>query len=113
MTTINGPPIDSFGRRIEYARLSVTDRRDLRCRYRVAEKMQFLPRREVLTFPEIEQPADALIARGVRRIRLTGGEPLVRPDIEHAPTCCGCVAPMWLLRYIWGRVGRSAADTSY
>lgn len=74
--------IDSFGRRITYVRLSVTDRCDLRCRYCMAERMEFLPHRELLNFEEIEQLADVLIARGVRRIRLTGGEPLVRRGIE-------------------------------
>lgn len=73
--------VDSFGRRITYVRLSVTDRCDLRCRYCMAEKMEFLPRSDLLTFEEIESLADALIARGVRRIRLTGGEPLVRRGI--------------------------------
>ncbi len=74
--------IDTFGRRIEYVRLSVTDRCDLRCRYCMAETMQFLPNAELLTFPEIVELVDALIARGVRRVRLTGGEPLVRRGIE-------------------------------
>lgn len=73
--------IDSFGRRIEYVRLSVTDRCDLRCRYCMAERMQFLPRRELLSLEELAKLSDILIARGVRRIRLTGGEPLVRRDI--------------------------------
>jgi cyclic pyranopterin phosphate synthase len=73
--------IDSFGRRITYVRLSVTDRCDLRCRYCMAEKMVFLPRADLLTLEEIAQLADAFIARGVKRIRLTGGEPLVRRGI--------------------------------
>src|SRR3954469_3828482 len=73
--------IDSFGRRITYVRLSVTDRCDLRCRYCMAEQMRFLPRSDVLTFEEIETLAGLFIARGVRRIRLTGGEPLVRRGI--------------------------------
>jgi len=73
--------IDTFGRRITYVRLSVTDRCDLRCRYCMAEEMRFLPRRDVLSFEEIEALADIFIARGVRRIRLTGGEPLVRRDV--------------------------------
>ena len=73
--------IDAFGRRITYVRLSVTDRCDLRCRYCMAEEMRFLPKREVLTFEEIEALVDLFIARGVRRIRLTGGEPLVRRDV--------------------------------
>jgi cyclic pyranopterin phosphate synthase len=73
--------IDSFGRRIDYVRLSVTDRCDLRCRYCMAETMTFLPRSELLTLEEMVQLADAFIARGVTRIRLTGGEPLVRRGI--------------------------------
>jgi cyclic pyranopterin phosphate synthase len=74
--------IDTFGRRISYVRLSVTDRCDLRCRYCMAEEMRFLPRSDLLSFEEIETLADLFIARGVRRIRLTGGEPLVRRGIE-------------------------------
>lgn len=73
--------IDGFGRRISYVRLSVTDRCDLRCRYCMAEQMTFLPRQDILRFEEIEQLADLFIARGVTRIRLTGGEPLVRRDV--------------------------------
>ena len=73
--------IDGFGRRIDYVRLSITDRCDLRCRYCMAEKMQFLPRSELLTIEELSQLADLLIMRGVRRIRLTGGEPLVRRGV--------------------------------
>jgi GTP 3',8-cyclase len=74
--------IDGFGRRITYVRLSVTDRCNLRCRYCMAERMEFLPRNQVLTFDEVEALADIFIARGVKRIRLTGGEPLVRKGIE-------------------------------
>ena len=74
--------VDAFGRRITYVRLSVTDRCDLRCRYCMSERMQFLPKREILTLEEMAELADLLIARGVRRIRLTGGEPLVRRGIE-------------------------------
>ncbi len=73
--------IDGHGRRIDYVRLSVTDRCNLRCSYCMSEEMTFLPRRDLLTFEEIEQLARHLIARGVRRIRLTGGEPLVRKNI--------------------------------
>ena len=72
---------DGLGRRISYLRISVTDRCDLRCRYCMAEKMQFLPRNEVLSLEEIALLADMFVARGIRRIRLTGGEPLVRRDI--------------------------------
>jgi cyclic pyranopterin phosphate synthase len=75
--------IDGFGRHITYVRMSVTDRCDLRCRYCMAEKMTFLPRKDVLSLEEIVELADIFIARGVKRIRLTGGEPLVRKNIEH------------------------------
>lgn len=81
--------VDSFGRRITYARLSVTDRCDLRCRYCMAERMQFLPRREILTFEEMTALADILIARGVRKIRLTGGEPLVRKGVMELVRALG------------------------
>lgn len=75
------PLVDGLGRRISYLRISVTDRCDLRCRYCMSERMQFLPRDKVLTLEEIALLADLFIARGVDRIRLTGGEPLVRRDI--------------------------------
>jgi len=75
------PLIDGFGRRITYLRISVTDRCDLRCRYCMAEEMRFLAPSRLMTIDEIEQIADAFIARGVRRIRLTGGEPLVRRGV--------------------------------
>jgi cyclic pyranopterin phosphate synthase len=75
--------IDSFGRRISYVRMSVTDRCDFRCRYCMAEQMTFVPRSEVLALKELVELADIFIARGVRRIRLTGGEPLVRKGVEH------------------------------
>jgi cyclic pyranopterin phosphate synthase len=73
--------IDSFGRRITYVRLSVTDRCDLRCRYCMAEKMSFLPKDRLLSLEELEALADLLIGRGVSKLRLTGGEPLVRRGI--------------------------------
>jgi cyclic pyranopterin phosphate synthase len=79
----SSPMIDGFGRRITYVRMSVTDRCDLRCRYCMAETMTFLPRKDVLSLEEIVDLADIFIARGVKRIRLTGGEPLVRKGIEH------------------------------
>ncbi|MES2156810.1 MAG: GTP 3',8-cyclase MoaA [Pseudomonadota bacterium] len=72
---------DGLGRRISYLRISVTDRCDLRCRYCMAEKMQFLPKNQVLTLEEIALLADLFVARGIDKIRLTGGEPLVRRDI--------------------------------
>lgn len=71
---------DGFGRRIDYLRISVTDRCDLRCRYCMAERMTFLPRSAILTLEEIAIIADRFIARGVTKIRLSGGEPLLRRD---------------------------------
>ncbi len=75
------PLIDGFGRRITYLRLSVTDRCDLRCTYCMAEDARFEPKASVLTLEELAHVADAFVARGVRKIRLTGGEPLVRRNI--------------------------------
>ncbi|ODT80165.1 MAG: cyclic pyranopterin phosphate synthase MoaA [Pelagibacterium sp. SCN 64-44] len=75
------PLIDRFGRRISYLRISVTDRCDFRCVYCMAEDMAFLPKKDILSFEEIEAIAGAFIARGTSKIRLTGGEPLVRRDI--------------------------------
>ena len=80
--------IDSFGREINYARLSVTDRCDFRCVYCMAEKMTFVPRKDILSLEELYQTAAALIASGITKIRLTGGEPLIRNDI------------MWLIKKI-------------
>jgi cyclic pyranopterin phosphate synthase len=73
--------LDGCGRKIDYLRLSVTDRCDFRCIYCMAETMQFLPRQQVLTLEEIERTARLFISQGVRKVRLTGGEPLVRPGI--------------------------------
>jgi len=75
------PLVDRYGRHISYLRISVTDRCDFRCVYCMAENMTFLPKKEVLSFEEIETIAMAFIGRGVGKIRLTGGEPLVRRDI--------------------------------
>jgi cyclic pyranopterin phosphate synthase len=75
------PLVDRYGRQISYLRISVTDRCDFRCVYCMSEHMEFLPKSEVLSFEEIDQIALAFIARGTRKIRLTGGEPLVRRDI--------------------------------
>jgi GTP 3',8-cyclase len=78
-TTTQAPAMqDGFGRRIDYVRLSLTDRCDMRCRYCMAEDMVFLPRSEVLSLEEIVELAGRFVSRGVRRIRLTGGEPLAR-----------------------------------
>src|SRR4249919_714611 len=73
--------IDGYGRRISYVRLSITDRCDFRCRYCMAEQMHFLPKEELLSFGEIETLVDLFIARGVTKLRLTGGEPLVRRGV--------------------------------
>jgi cyclic pyranopterin phosphate synthase len=80
---------DRHGRRIDYLRISVTDRCDLRCRYCMSETMQFLPRREILTLEEIAVIAERFISRGVRRIRLSGGEPLVRRDFGDLARALG------------------------
>jgi len=73
--------IDKFGRRIDYVRLSVTDRCDFRCVYCMAEEMTFLPRDQVLSLEEIYEVGAAFVRLGVNKLRLTGGEPLVRRDI--------------------------------
>lgn len=75
------PLVDPFGRKITYLRLSVTDRCDLRCNYCMSENMTFLPKSDLLDASELEAVAEAFIARGVRKIRVTGGEPLVRKNI--------------------------------
>ena len=75
------PLVDTFQRRISYLRLSVTDRCDLRCSYCMPERMQFLPRKEVLSLEELYKLSLGFIGRGVTKIRVTGGEPLVRRDI--------------------------------
>ena len=72
---------DQFLRKINYLRVSVTDRCDLRCVYCMKEKMNFLPKNEVLNLEEIERLCDNFIELGVEKIRLTGGEPLVRKNI--------------------------------
>src|SRR5690348_15319159 len=75
------PLIDGFGRRVTYLRLSVTDRCDLRCVYCMAEHMVFLPKAEVLTLEELDRLASAFVDLGVRKLRITGGEPLVRKGV--------------------------------
>jgi len=75
------PMIDPFGREVSYLRVSVTDRCDFRCVYCMAEDMTFLPKREVLTLEELDRLCSAFVDKGVRKLRLTGGEPLVRKNI--------------------------------
>ena len=77
------PLIDPFQRAITYLRISVTDRCDLRCVYCMSEEMQFLPKRDLLSLEELDRLCGVFIARGVRKLRITGGEPLVRRDIMH------------------------------
>ena len=73
--------IDPFGRKISYLRVSVTDRCDFRCVYCMAEEMTFLPKAELLTLEELDRLCGAFVAKGVDRLRITGGEPLVRRDV--------------------------------
>jgi cyclic pyranopterin phosphate synthase len=75
------PMIDPFGRAVTYLRVSVTDRCDFRCTYCMSEHMTFLPKPEILSLEELDQVCTAFIAKGVRKLRLTGGEPLVRRDV--------------------------------
>ncbi|OXT00297.1 GTP 3',8-cyclase MoaA [Notoacmeibacter marinus] len=73
--------IDPFGRHVTYLRVSVTDRCDFRCTYCMAENMTFLPRKDLLTLEELDRLCSTFVAKGVRKLRLTGGEPLVRKNI--------------------------------
>ena len=82
----NPPLVDPFGRGIEYLRVSVTDRCDFRCVYCMSEHMTFLPKKDLLTLEELDRLCSAFVAQGVRKLRITGGEPLVRKNI------------MWLFR---------------
>jgi cyclic pyranopterin phosphate synthase len=79
--TPHGPLVDRFGRSITYLRVSVTDRCDFRCVYCMAEDMTFLPKKDVLSLEELDRLCSAFVARGVRKLRLTGGEPLVRRNV--------------------------------
>ncbi len=80
-TRTHAPLIDPFQRAITYLRVSVTDRCDLRCVYCMSEDMTFLPRKSLLSLEELDRLCSAFIARGVKKLRLTGGEPLVRRDL--------------------------------
>src|SRR5215203_4336404 len=73
--------IDPFGRGISYVRVSVTDRCDFRCVYCMTEDMTFLPKADILTLEELDRLCSVFIAKGVRKLRLTGGEPLVRRNV--------------------------------
>jgi len=86
--------IDPFGRAITYLRVSVTDRCDFRCVYCMAEDMVFLPKKDLLTLEELDRLCGAFIRHGVKKLRLTGGEPLVRRDV------------MWLIRRLGEQLGQ-------
>ncbi|MCS6877967.1 MAG: GTP 3',8-cyclase MoaA [Geminicoccaceae bacterium] len=90
--------IDPFGRAITYVRISVTDRCDFRCVYCMAENMTFVPKAELLTLEELDRLASVFVDLGVRRIRLTGGEPLVRRNV------------MWLVEQIGRHVREGRLD---
>ena len=90
--------IDPFQRAITYLRVSVTDRCDFRCVYCMSEHMTFLPKRELLTLEELDRLCSAFVARGVRRLRITGGEPLVRKNI------------MWLFRALSRHLDQGTLD---
>jgi cyclic pyranopterin phosphate synthase len=75
--------IDPFGRTVDYLRVSVTDRCDFRCTYCMAEDMAFLPKKDLLTLEELDRLCTVFVEKGVRKLRLTGGEPLVRKNIMH------------------------------
>ena len=78
---LSSPLVDPFGRVVNYVRVSVTDRCDLRCAYCMSEDMNFLPKRDVLSLEELDRLCSAFVGLGTRRLRITGGEPLVRRGI--------------------------------
>ncbi|MBJ3774606.1 GTP 3',8-cyclase MoaA [Acuticoccus mangrovi] len=78
---MTAPLIDTFGRTVSYLRISVTDRCDFRCVYCMSEHMSFLPKKELLSLEEVDRVASAFVARGVKKLRITGGEPLVRRNV--------------------------------
>ncbi|MGQ0455497.1 MAG: GTP 3',8-cyclase MoaA [Hyphomicrobium sp.] len=78
---VSAPLVDPFGRGIDYLRVSVTDRCDFRCVYCMSEHMTFLPKKDLLTLEELDRLCSAFVSRGVRKLRITGGEPLVRKNI--------------------------------
>jgi cyclic pyranopterin phosphate synthase len=90
--------IDPFGRRITYLRVSVTDRCDFRCVYCMSDDMVFLPKKDLLTLEELDRLCAAFIRHGVTKLRLTGGEPLVRRDV------------IWLIRKLGSRIGQGLEE---
>jgi GTP 3',8-cyclase len=88
--TVAPPPmVDPFGRAVTYLRVSVTDRCDFRCVYCMAEEMTFLPKADLLSLEELDRLCSAFIAKGVRKLRLTGGEPLVRRGLMNLVASLG------------------------
>ncbi len=81
LSSATNPMIDPFGRGIDYLRVSVTDRCDFRCVYCMSEHMTFLPKKDLLSLEELDRLCSAFVAKGVRKLRITGGEPLVRKNI--------------------------------
>lgn len=94
----SAPMIDPFGRLVTYLRVSVTDRCDFRCVYCMSEHMTFLPKRDLLTLEELDRLCSAFVSRGVRKLRITGGEPLVRKNI------------LWLFRALARHLEAGALD---
>ncbi|NJM56013.1 MAG: radical SAM protein, partial [Verrucomicrobiae bacterium] len=92
------PMVDPFGRHISYLRVSVTDRCDFRCVYCMSEHMTFLPKKDLLSLEELDRLCSAFVSRGVRKLRITGGEPLVRKNI------------MWLFRALARHLDSGALD---
>src|SRR5919108_3000288 len=92
------PLIDPFGRHVTYLRVSVTDRCDFRCVYCMSEHMTFLPKKDLLTLEELDRVCSAFVARGVSKLRITGGEPLVRKNI------------LWLFRALSRHLRNGALD---
>ncbi len=90
--------VDPFGRHVSYLRVSVTDRCDFRCVYCMAENMTFLPKKDLLTLEELDRLCTAFVAKGVRKLRITGGEPLVRKNI------------MWLFEALSRHLDAGALD---
>jgi GTP 3',8-cyclase len=97
-TRLTAPMVDPFGRHVTYLRVSVTDRCDFRCVYCMSEHMSFLPKRDLLTLEELDRLCSAFVSRGVRKLRITGGEPLVRKNI------------LWLFRALSRHLAGGALD---
>ena len=97
-TRPTAPMVDPFGRHVTYLRVSVTDRCDFRCVYCMSEHMSFLPKRDLLTLEELDRLCSAFVSRGVRKLRITGGEPLVRKNI------------LWLFRALARHLEGGALD---